>query len=103
MRKIIVAMAAAALCCAVHAESVPLRWIDKTPAYATGQSWGVPFAKGTMNEATGSGWCRCRNHGRLDGCREAVTGRGALRTVCHFAVRFICKGENLVQSRAWNN
>ena len=50
MRKIIVAMAAAALCCAVHAESVPLRWIDKTPAYAAGQSWGVPFAKGTMNE-----------------------------------------------------
>lgn len=34
----------------VRAESIDLRWIDKSPSYSIGQSWGVPFAKGSMNE-----------------------------------------------------
>lgn len=50
MRKILLTLAALALSAALHAESVDLHWIDKTPAYNIGQSWGVPFAKGTMNE-----------------------------------------------------
>ena len=50
MRKILLTLAALALSAALHAESVDLHWIDKAPAYNIGQSWGVPFAKGTMNE-----------------------------------------------------
>lgn len=42
--------AAAALPASLHAASVDLQWIDKTPAYYMGMSWGVPFAKGTMND-----------------------------------------------------
>ena len=43
-------LAALAFTSGLHAESVDLHWIDKTPGYNVGQSWGVPFAKGTMNE-----------------------------------------------------
>ena len=50
MRKILFLLAALAASAALHAESVDLHWIDKAPAYNLGQSWGVPFAKGTMNE-----------------------------------------------------
>ena len=50
MRKFLLTLAALALSAALHAESVDLHWIDKAPAYNIGQSWGVPFAKGTMNE-----------------------------------------------------
>nr|MCR4824764.1 hypothetical protein [Bacteroidales bacterium] len=50
MKKILMMLAALALAAGLHAESVDLHWIDKTPAVPTGQSWGVPFAKGTMNE-----------------------------------------------------
>ena len=50
MKRFLLTLAALALAAALHAESVDLHWIDKTPAYNLGQSWGVPFAKGTMNE-----------------------------------------------------
>ncbi len=50
MKKILLILAVLALPALLHAESVDLHWIDKTPAYNVGQSWGVPFAKGTMNE-----------------------------------------------------
>ena len=50
MKKMIMLLAALAWAAGLHAESVDLHWIDKTPGYNVGQSWGVPFAKGTMNE-----------------------------------------------------
>ena len=50
MKRILLLFATLAASAALHAESVDLHWIDKTPAYNLGQSWGVPFAKGTMNE-----------------------------------------------------
>ncbi len=50
MKRILLLFATLAASTALHAESVDLHWIDKTPAYNLGQSWGVPFAKGTMNE-----------------------------------------------------
>ena len=50
MKRILLSLAAAVLLTALHAQPVDLHWIDKTPAYKLGQSWGVPFAKGTMNE-----------------------------------------------------
>ena len=50
MKKITLLLAALACWAGLHAESVDLHWIDKTPAYNQGMSWGVPFAKGTMNE-----------------------------------------------------
>lgn len=34
----------------LKADTIRLQWIDKTPAYTVGQSFGVPFAKGTMND-----------------------------------------------------
>ncbi|MCR4859354.1 MAG: hypothetical protein K5910_01670 [Bacteroidales bacterium] len=50
MKKIITLLAALTFAAGLHAESVDLHWIDKAPAVPTGQSWGVPFAKGAMNE-----------------------------------------------------
>ena len=50
MKRILLLLAALACWTGLHAESVDLHWIDKTPSYSLGQSWGVPFAKGTMNE-----------------------------------------------------
>ena len=50
MKRILLLLAALACWAGLHAESVDLHWIDKTPAYPLGQSWGVPFEKGTMNE-----------------------------------------------------
>ena len=50
MKKTLLILAVLAFPALLHAESVDLHWIDKTPAYNVGQSWGVPFAKGTMNE-----------------------------------------------------
>nr|MCR4859355.1 hypothetical protein [Bacteroidales bacterium] len=50
MKKILLILAALAASAALQAEPVDLHWIDKAPAYNLGQSWGVPFAKGTMNE-----------------------------------------------------
>lgn len=50
MKKILLTIAALACAAGLRAETVDLHWIDRTPAYNIGQSWGVPFAKGTMNE-----------------------------------------------------
>lgn len=51
MKKIITVIAAFAAALSMQAaETVNLRWIDKTPAFTTGQSFGVPFAKGEMND-----------------------------------------------------
>ena len=50
MKKTLLILAVLAFPVLLHAGSVDLHWIDKTPAYNVGQSWGVPFAKGTMNE-----------------------------------------------------
>ena len=50
MRKILTILAALAYAAGLQAQTVDLHWIDKTPGYNLGQSWGVPFAKGTMNE-----------------------------------------------------
>ena len=50
MKRSLLLLAALALSATLHADPVGLHWIDKTPAYNLGQSWGVPFAKGTMNE-----------------------------------------------------
>ena len=50
MRRLFTAIAALAACTALSAGPVNLQWIDKAPAYTVGQSFGVPFAKGTMND-----------------------------------------------------
>ena len=50
MKRILFLLAALAASATLHADPVDLHWIDKTPAYNLGQSWGVPFAKGAMNE-----------------------------------------------------
>lgn len=50
MKKFVMLLAALACTAGLHAEPVDLHWIDKTPDYKIGQSWGVPFAKGTMND-----------------------------------------------------
>ena len=50
MKKFVMRLAALACTAGLHAEPVDLHWIDKTPDYKIGQSWGVPFAKGTMND-----------------------------------------------------
>ena len=42
----------AVLCATFSAGAAPvdLKWIDKTPTYTVGQNFGVPFAKGEMND-----------------------------------------------------
>ena len=50
MRKVTLLLVSLACWAGLHAAPVDLHWIDKAPAYPLGQSWGVPFAKGTMNE-----------------------------------------------------
>ena len=50
MKRILLLLAALAASAGLHAAPVDLHWIDKAPAYNLGMSWGVPFAKGTMNE-----------------------------------------------------
>ena len=41
-----------ALCAAFSARAIPVdfNWIDKAPTYTIGQNFGVPFAKGEMND-----------------------------------------------------
>ncbi|MBO5545695.1 MAG: hypothetical protein J5951_03435, partial [Bacteroidales bacterium] len=50
MKRILLLLAALVASAGLHAAPVDLHWIDKAPAYNLGMSWGVPFAKGTMNE-----------------------------------------------------
>lgn len=50
MKRFLMCIAALTLAAGLQAEPVDLHWIDKTPTYPIGQSWGVPFAKGAMNE-----------------------------------------------------
>ena len=50
MKRILICIAAMFAAAAVQAGPVDFQWIDKTPTYAIGQSFGVPFAKGEMND-----------------------------------------------------
>lgn len=50
MKRILLLIVALSACLNLSAEKIEFQWIDKTPSFATGQSWGVPFAKGEMNE-----------------------------------------------------
>lgn len=50
MRKLLTIIASLSAALALNAETIEFQWIDKTPSYIIGQSWGVPFAKGEMNE-----------------------------------------------------
>ena len=50
MKKILTIAAILATAASLSAGPVNLRWIDKTPDYTVGQRFGVPFAKGEMND-----------------------------------------------------
>ena len=41
MKRILLLFATLAASAVLHAESVDLHWIDKTPAYKLGQSWEI--------------------------------------------------------------
>lgn len=50
MRKTLTFLTALALSLTMQAAPINIQWIDKTPSYSIGQSWGVPFAAGEMND-----------------------------------------------------
>ena len=50
MRKLFSAVLALTAALTLNAGPVDLQWIDRTPAYGVGQKFGIPFAKGEMNE-----------------------------------------------------
>ena len=50
MHKLVTFIAALSAVLTLHAENIELQWIDKSPSFNIGQSWGIPFAKGEMNE-----------------------------------------------------
>lgn len=50
MKKTLLSIAAVLAAFSLGAETVNFKWIDKAPTYPIGQSFGVPFAKGEMND-----------------------------------------------------
>lgn len=50
MRKISFILIALIFSAQLRADTIFLQWIDRAPAFSVGQSFGVPFAKGVMND-----------------------------------------------------
>ena len=50
MKKILTSILALSAAFCASAVPVDFNWIDKTPTYTVGQNFGVPFAKGEMND-----------------------------------------------------
>jgi len=68
MRRLPILLALLSLACAADSQTIPVHWLEGTPAMSTGATWGVPFPEGqykkdaTFDLQDGAGYLRLQSY-----------------------------------------